>query len=332
MDPLVPSIYSRAFDGTLTAAELDGNSDLNYIHPKSKLTPLGAAVWRGHVKQVKLLLEKGADPNGTIDTRPPLWVAASRTKVNAGYIVQILLSCGADVSRKSEIDEGSTPLLGAVKTWKPAALISTLVDAGGSPEEKNNKDESPNSVATTRKDRDRLQAMVPRSERHKSRLPTLLVLSGLMLGIVAWANEHKTAAAVTTALAGVGLAANAIKKRFQWSGWSDSPLFPKVLHVGSDSSECKLIVANQHLFESKSVDQFKQDMRNYIEESHLNRFFPPDDDFLERVAERAVQVEEDPDNTLDVRDLCRLALYQPYIYCGIYSFRPFLISLLTYLL
>lgn len=61
---------------------------------------------------------------------------------------------------------------------------------------------------------------------------------------------------------------------------------------------------------------FKKNMRDYINETNLSRFFPPDNQFLEKVVEKAVELEADPNNTLDVRDLTRLALYQPVLYCG----------------
>lgn len=57
-------------------------------------------------------------------------------------------------------------------------------------------------------------------------------------------------------------------------------------------------------------------MRDFILEKDLNRFFPPDDPFLQEVVERAVNLRADPDNSLDVHDLARLALYQPVLYCG----------------
>jgi len=211
-------IYKRACDGTLTADDLKDGKVLNYVNPKTNLTLLGAAVWNGHIDQVKLLLKKGADSNRD-GSRPPLWVAASKTKKNAGRIIQILLNNKADPNLPSPIDGNSTPLLGAVKAFKPPAIISALVDAGALPTIADAKNDTPQKVAEDRKDRDRLQAMLPRHKRTSKRLPALLMLSGLILFTVAWANKNVIVATTATVVAGGGLiAANAIKKRFDMSG------------------------------------------------------------------------------------------------------------------
>jgi hypothetical protein len=72
----------------------------------------------------------------------------------------------------------------------------------------------------------------------------------------------------------------------------------------------------QSLQDPRPVEQFKKDMRDYIDETNLSRFFPPGNQFLEQVVEKAVELDAYPNNNLDVRDLTRLALYQPVLYCG----------------
>ncbi|KAK5995166.1 hypothetical protein PT974_03562 [Cladobotryum mycophilum] len=248
------SIYDKAKNGTLNASDLVGKEkELNAVDPKSKLTPLGVAAWNGHYKQVRMLLQNGADPNGVDPTgtpsRPPLWVAASRTKNNAGQIVQVLLHYGADPSKPSEFDENAPPLLGAVKRGRSQRLITALVDAGASPEVENNKGESAREWATTRKDRKILAALIPSPKRSTNRLDALLLLSGLMLFIVAWVNEeHRKKAVAAGALALMG---GVIKQRFDWSGLLDN-LIPESLR------------------ESKNVDQFREDILKYITDTHLD--------------------------------------------------------------
>lgn len=56
-------------------------------------------------------------------------------------------------------------------------------------------------------------------------------------------------------------------------------------------------------------------MHKYIKKAHLDQFFK-DDKFLDHVVTKAVELEADPKTTVDVRDLTRLALYQPVLYCG----------------
>ncbi|KAI1118532.1 hypothetical protein F5Y14DRAFT_217781 [Nemania sp. NC0429] len=286
-------IYQSALAGTLTADRLKGDQWRSYIHHQSKLTLLSAAVWKGHKDLVKLLLEKGADPNKEGELRPPLWVAASKTKTNAGHIIDILLNHKADPTLPSVIDDGSTPLLVAVKTYKSPAIISKLVDAGASPEAANGKGETPRQVATNRKDRAQLQALLPRSQRTSDRLPVLAMLTGLILFVVAWANNNIMAATIVAGAAGVATAA--LKNRFNISGLLDHSV---------------LISPDQ-----RTAKQFREDMRDYIDKTNLGRFFPPGSDFLEKVVTKAVYLDSSPNNTLDVHDLTRLALYQPVLYC-----------------
>ena len=80
--------------------------------------------------------------------------------------------------------------------------------------------------------------------------------------------------------------------------------------------DSQLLNLNQGLQDRRPVEQFKTDMRDYINKTKLSRFFPPGNRFLEKVVEKAVELDENPNNTLDVRDLTRLALYQPVLYCG----------------
>jgi hypothetical protein len=64
------------------------------------------------------------------------------------------------------------------------------------------------------------------------------------------------------------------------------------------------------------VSQFEKDIKNYIQETRLEKFFPPNDPFLETVVENAVRLKRDPRNSLDVKDLATVSLYRPVLYCG----------------
>ena len=132
-------VYDKAFDGTRTAADLDGRSnEINLTHEKSKLTPLAAAVLGGHLNQIKLLLEKGAFVDGEEklkefrQSRPPLWVAAAKNPEHAYEVVQILLDNRADPSIRSPLSDKTSPAFAAVKTRKSPSLTRVLVDAGAS--------------------------------------------------------------------------------------------------------------------------------------------------------------------------------------------------------
>lgn len=102
-------------------------------------------------------------------------------------------------------------------------MISALVDAGASPTAANRKGETAEGVATKRKDRARVRALLPRAQRASKRLPVILMLTGFVLLVVAWANKN-----VKVAVAGGAfVAAAAIEKRFKLSGVFDSRI-PKV--------------------------------------------------------------------------------------------------------
>lgn len=63
-------------------------------------------------------------------------------------------------------------------------------------------------------------------------------------------------------------------------------------------------------------------MSKYVEDSGLGEFFKGNSKFLQQVAEKAVELKKDPTNLLNtdaqIKDLTRLALYQPVLYCGEY--------------
>lgn len=73
------------------------------------------------------------------------------------------------------------------------------------------------------------------------------------------------------------------------------------------------------------MDDFKKNIESFVvnKNPELSSFFAPGNDFFQRVAEKAVELKEDPNNHLkspdQINDLTRLALYQPILYCGKHS-------------
>ncbi|KAK6538241.1 hypothetical protein TWF694_011120 [Orbilia ellipsospora] len=70
----------------------------------------------------------------------------------------------------------------------------------------------------------------------------------------------------------------------------------------------------KELMFEQSVENFKKGIDDYIKKTKLDRFFPPDNPFLKTVVRKALYLEQDPDNTLDVKDLTKLSLYQTVLY------------------
>lgn len=246
------SIYDLAKSGQLTKEHMTNREmirDLNTVHPRTKLTPLGIAVWFSHVKVVKLLLKNGANPDGKDPTkvqnkdpskdpskdydpvRPPLWVAAARSKQRVGTMTQLLLHAGADPNIVSTVDDNSSPLLAAVKTYKPPYLLNALVDRGANPDQENKHKETPREIAEARGDPDTIKALRKRKERSLGWLHWIGVIVSIVVGVVAWVNAF-----VFVAVVGVAGAATAvgpyvtqvIKRRFHMSGIFDEKVWPEV--------------------------------------------------------------------------------------------------------
>ncbi|KAE8327130.1 hypothetical protein BDV39DRAFT_193046 [Aspergillus sergii] len=307
-------IYELAKNGGLKEEDLKGldSGKLNYFNTDDQLTPLGVAIFNRNFKAAQLLLKHGYDPNGLRKGRPPLWVACgrrNRTNVEE-RLIRLLLRKNADANLRSQVkdDEGSTPLMRAVETRKPSDVLSRLVDLGADPDA-DVGGSSPRKLAKEQNRPDALNAMLPRWKRIYKRVSEVAKVTGFVLSAVYWANKNlkvaASAAAGTTVVVGAGLVLkDAIKKRFGWTGKVDEGM-EKYIKEDELFSDVK----------AEEKRQLKNRMNNIIEEKNLNRFFPKDNPFLEKVVDRAVNLNRDPSNTLNPNDLTHLALYQPILYC-----------------
>ncbi|KAB8254988.1 hypothetical protein BDV32DRAFT_131471 [Aspergillus pseudonomiae] len=308
-------IYELAKNGGLKEEDLKhlDSRKLNYFNTDDQLTPLGVAVFKRNLKAAQLLLKHGYDPNGLGKGRPPLWVACGRRKSQTNVeerLIQLLLSKNAGANLRSQVkdDEGSTPLMKAVETRKSTDVLSSLVDHGADPDA-DVGGSSPRKLAEKQNRLDALNAMLPRSKRISKRVLEVAKVTGFVLSAVYWANKNlkvaASAAAGTAVVVGAGyFLKDAIKKRFGWTGKVDEGM--------------KKYIKEEELFSDAKAEekrQLKKRMNKIIEDKGLNRFFPKDNPFLEKVVDRAVNLNRDPTNTLDPNDLTHLALYQPILYC-----------------
>jgi len=94
---------------------------------KSGSTPLMYAALYGDAEFLRLLLEKGADPNARNDAN----ATALTYAVDDEQKMRLLLDHGADPNAKSE--DGQTPLL--IAAWRPGAapVVKLLLDHGANP-------------------------------------------------------------------------------------------------------------------------------------------------------------------------------------------------------
>lgn len=222
------AVYDLSASGDLTEDVLRGvaPSEVHSFNADSKLTPLGVAIWRGHVECAKLLIKYDADPDGGRTGRSPLWVATLKTPAQqAEALIRLLLDQNANAALASQVpgDKGSTPLWNAVLTRKSPEVISLLVDAGAVPNDRVPAgDKSAWQLARTANDEARLSAMQPRTERTLDRIAQTTLVVAFIGAIVFWANKNiKVSATAGAVAASATNAKDAILGRFNMSGWLD---------------------------------------------------------------------------------------------------------------
>ncbi|KAI1478177.1 hypothetical protein K445DRAFT_311478 [Daldinia sp. EC12] len=281
-----------ALDKVKLAQYLKGDpSIINKPDRASGLTPLAAAIRKGNSSTVKLLLDNGADPDvKTQDGRTPMFLAASAPKQRA-RMIQLLLA----KNPKTFDDAGpasfgnETPLMAAVRK-SDASAIKLLVEAGASKEKKNSSGQTAKDIA------DKLQP------------PDLAVKDALNImatkgkgGLIAYINEW-----VLQVLAYFDI----------WTPLSD-------IFDAASRAHLKLPGSNpapgEDIAEPQTVQDFKNNLDNAIKRGGLEKFFPPNDPYINDVAKKAFQLKNDPKNNLNspaqVDGLAKLALYQPVLYC-----------------
>lgn len=118
---------------------------------------MGTAAWNNEPGMVKLLLEAGADPNGTRN-HPVLTSAAYRGTVRS---IQLLLAHPKIEVNKRDID-GQTALLVAAKRGH-TRIVELLLEAGADPSLKNERGETPEDKA--RQNLDKIEGILKRLKR-----------------------------------------------------------------------------------------------------------------------------------------------------------------------
>lgn len=229
------SIFDLARKGTLSESDLVGKEkEIDAVDKETLYTPLGVAVHFNRKDNVKLLLANGANPDGVAESRPPLWIAAARTKGHIGSIVRMLLAHTMDVNKTSDLVGHNTPLHAIVQRYRnedDLDVIEALVNAGANPQAKNKRGESAESLATKRNDRKPLALLTPPDKRKKSHIGDVLMITSLIVFAISWANRHSPLAMVAAAAAATTMAVSQllgpIKKRFKMMG-RRSKRVPKV--------------------------------------------------------------------------------------------------------
>ncbi|EJT69012.1 hypothetical protein GGTG_13409 [Gaeumannomyces tritici R3-111a-1] len=291
------SICKDAGEGTLKRDTLElymaTGGDINGAYNKEEHTPLMIAVLHGRKDVVKLLLSKNADTNRRgANGESALWLATSKTTHYRQKIVSLLLAATVkpDLNVTPNIGSGNTPLMEAVVQFGDTAVARMLVDAGAEVDKRNQKGKTAKQLAEKKKDELLVVALLPAEERKKVRVPFITRINRLIGHMIAWVNV------ATVAAAG---AFGRLKKLFKISGAKDTS-------VPRDLQDCA------------TAQDFKESVNEYVQDSGLERFFPRDSEFLQKLAEGLARFKDSPSalNTPEnLKGLTKLALYQTILYC-----------------
>ncbi|KLP09281.1 related to ankyrin repeat protein [Fusarium fujikuroi] len=288
-------IFVDARKGSLTSTKLDTYLarpvDINAQDPKTGFTALGMAAKYGRLSVVTLLLDKNASPRAM--SKPgmtPLYIAANGNgdRVN---IVRKLLEKGAQVDETSPEVDNDTPLMVAITHARDPVVVNMLIDAGASLQVTNTKGETA-KVLAEQSGNPAIQRAVSPPGQQMAGLPELInALVNFVLFILAYVNSGVINGVVK------GVVSN-------------------LYHIGQAPPDQTLA---QDLDNPTTVDDFQRGVEKYVEDSDLGQFFAPGNDYLQKVAEKAVELKDDKSNHLkdpeQVKGLVKLALYQPIFYC-----------------
>ncbi|KAF9636424.1 hypothetical protein BFW01_g7320 [Lasiodiplodia theobromae] len=287
-------IYTLAKNGKLTEKKLDEFLQNSQIDAENshKRTLLVEAVRGGYPSVVELLIRKGAEVDKRdAYGRTPLHLAVV-TRKNRIETVEALINAKADPD--SADNDGNTPLMDAIARTVDVPVMKLLVAAGASTTKKNGLDQSAIDIANGKNDLNVKRAVLPADEQSPGRLEFIATIVNLVLFILAYVNS--------------GIVRGVVKGVV-------SNFYHMIGNTKPDRETAKKID------NPETVDDFKKNIDNFvrIESPELSAFFKPKNDFFQKVAEKAVELKEDPNNHLkapsQISDLTRLALYQPILYC-----------------
>ncbi|KID73863.1 ankyrin repeat protein, partial [Metarhizium brunneum ARSEF 3297] len=289
---MATSIHTMAGDGTLTESVLKkflaegGRVD---DQDDNGFTPLSYAARNGRLSVVKLLIKTGGasanarNRNGSI----PLYEALSGG-TNRHNIIKELIPKTSPAEIEG-LSTGKNCLIRAIKQ-QDADAVKLLIQHGASLEAKDATGKTARQYATESDSLEIQRAVLAPGE--KKWVPELVnMLVSLVLFVLAYVDSGSLK----------GVARGTVSKLY---------------HIGSLQPDPDIAKEIQH---PQTVDEFLFDLGDYVKSSNLGQFFPDDDNYLTQVAERAIELKNDPRNKTgkpgDLRALTRLALYQPVFYC-----------------
>ncbi|KAI0389630.1 hypothetical protein F5Y17DRAFT_113296 [Xylariaceae sp. FL0594] len=289
-------IHKEAREGSLIPDKLTeflkGGGDINEADPVTGFTPLAAAAKAGHPYVVNLLLQNKADVNKKSRYGcTPLYFAAN-ARAKRAEVVRALLDNKADIDATDPLCDNETPLMVAIKQARDAKVVAMLVGAGASLKAANIQGETAQSMAEKSGDASIQRAILPPGQQRPGLAELVNSLVSLVLFVLAYVNSG----VITGVVKGV---------------------VSNLYHiVGSTQPDAEL---SNSIENPTTVDDFKNAIDQYVTDFDLGQFFSEGNDYIQKVAEKAVALKDDPNNHLkkpeQVRGLVQLALYQPVFYC-----------------
>ncbi|KAL3462469.1 hypothetical protein BJX64DRAFT_140438 [Aspergillus heterothallicus] len=292
------TLHGDSQNGTLTRASLQKYLALVEIDAEDSngFTPLALAVKNGYPSVVKLLLQNGAQAGKPVrDGRTPLYLAAN-AKQNRPRVVQLLL----DADPKPQVDATSpdwnneTPLMVAITQGRDPEVVKLLTEAGASLTKTNDRGETATALADQTTNPAIKNAINPKAQQGGigSALAQLLV-SAVMFAL-AYADKWPGVKDIIQ---------NVIRSAYNQSNPTPPGSKPP---PGTDIDD------------PQTAEEFQHNIGNIIQNNGLEDFFPPNDPYVQQVAEMAAALRKDQSNHLSsppmIMKLAASALYQTVLY------------------
>ena len=153
-----PTIWDAARNGTLSQGTLNDflATNSNLLDGKDRstgFTPLGTALKYGKASAVKVLLDNYADADLTmgddpaIDGRTPMYLAVTSYSPSPLSIQLLLAKKPKSFDQPIPAYNNDTPLMAAITQTKDPRIVKLLVNAGASPDVKNNDEKTARDLA-----------------------------------------------------------------------------------------------------------------------------------------------------------------------------------------
>ncbi|KAL4972497.1 hypothetical protein BDW66DRAFT_144041 [Aspergillus desertorum] len=292
------TLHSASSDGTLTRSSLQKHLVLVEIDALDDhgFTALALAVRNGHPSVVKLLLQSGASADKPVrDGRTPLYLAAN-ARQNRARVVQLLLSHDPkpDIDASSPEWNNETPLMVAITQGRDPEVVRLLVEAGASVTKTNDRGETAVSLADQSTNPAIREALSRRAQWGWGSALAQLLVSAILFAL-AYADRWPGMKEIIQ---------NVIRSAYNQA----NPALP-----GS------MPPAGTDIDDPQTVEEFKHNITNIIQKNGLDDFFPPNDPYVQSVAEKAAAFRKAKANPLAnnppfIMKAAAAALYQPVLY------------------